>query len=147
MSNRAENNWLGRRGGIRYVPPRYQAQVASIVAALLFYNIFRVLMEPTNDSGACGSLFRPVIKGDSTPGWIWNSSPFHVNASLNCPQFTYGLWWNLFGSFIGLAICGIYLRQAIGREKQALSPDVGPKTWASRPSRQRARPIISDYKD
>ena len=111
-----ELNWMTPRKTWKYIPNRYQALTAQIVAAFLFFNVFEILFQPTgSSSGACGTMLRPVIDGESTPGWLWNAGPFGVNSDLGCPRHIYGIWWEFFGSFIGLAICGLVLRRAIKR--------------------------------
>jgi hypothetical protein len=111
-----ELKWMSPRKTWKYIPNRYQALTAQVVAAFLFYNVFEILFEPTNSaSGACGTMLRPVLDGQNTPGWLWNAGPFGVNMDLGCPRYIYGIWWEFFGSFIGLAICGLVLRRAIKR--------------------------------
>ena len=95
--------------------------VATIVASFLYYNLFELFFNPVNSSsGACGTLLRPVLDGDdgSTVGWIWDSgvSLFQRNDDLVCPRAMQGMWWEFFGTFAGLALCGLVMRRAIRRE-------------------------------
>jgi hypothetical protein len=50
-------------------------------------------------------------------GWIWDSgvSLFQLNEDLVCPRAMQGMWWEFFGSFAALAICGLVMRRAIRR--------------------------------
>ena len=110
-----ELKWMTPRKMVKYIPNRYQALVAQIVAALLFYNVFEILFQPTYASGACGTMLRPVLDEQNTPGWLWDAGPSEVNMNLGCPRHIYGIWWEFVASFIGLAICGFVLRNAIKR--------------------------------
>ena len=121
MSNDDELKWMTKRYSWRYIPDRYQAKVAVIVSAFLYYNVFELFFNP-RDSGsyACGTILRPVMDNkDSTLGWIWDSgiSLFKMNEDLQCPRLMQGMWWELFGTFAALAICGLVLRRAIKREQ------------------------------
>ena len=111
-----ELKWLTPRKSWKYIPNRYQALVAQVVAALLLFNIFDLLFQP-KDSGVsfCGTWLRPTVDDVDTPGWFWNSGPFSVNMDLGCPRFIYLSWWEFFASFIGLFVCGVVLRTAIKR--------------------------------
>ncbi len=146
MANEEELKWLTKRYMWRYVPFRYQSMVAVIAAGLLCFNILNAYSSPnTASSGECGSLFRPVITrelsaeqkainaareatgGDAryaetaVVGFPWESvsSIFTLNQELNCPRKMQALWWEMFFSFGGLAICGVFMRRAIGREADA----------------------------
>ena len=110
-----ELKWLTPRKMWRYIPNRYQALVAQIVAAFLVFNLFQLLFEPVYGNQICGTLLRPVLDDQLTPGWFWNAGPFRVNRSIGCPRQTYLLWREFFASFIGLAVCGLVLRRAIKR--------------------------------
>ena len=95
--------------------------VATIVSAFLYYNLFELFFNPINSaSGACGTLLRPVLKkGDeNSVGWIWDSGVtlFQRNDDLVCPRAMQGMWWEFFGSFAAIAICGLVMRRAIKRE-------------------------------
>lgn len=119
VGHKDELKWLGRFGTWKYIPNRYQALVASIVSALLYYNIFEVLFKPQgSSSGACGSLFRPVFDDVDKPLWIWDTGPWSVDMSLGCPRHIYGTWWELILSFAALAVCGSVLRRSIRRAQQ-----------------------------
>lgn len=121
MTTEEELKWMTKKYSWRYIPFRYQAMVATIVSAFLYYNLFELFFNPVNASGACGTLLRPVFEGDdeSTVGWIWDSgvSLFQLNGDLVCPRVMQGMWWEFFGSFAALAICGVVLRRAIKREE------------------------------
>ena len=100
--------------------------VATIVSAFLYYNVFQLFFNPEDgSSGACGTLLRPVIDTDESTkvGWIWDSGVtlFTRNDSLNCPRMMQGMWWEFYGSFAALAICGLVMRRAIKREDAAKS--------------------------
>lgn len=109
-----ELKWLTPRKSWKYIPNRYQALVAQIVAALLVFNIFEILFEPTYAGYACGTVLRPVI-GPETPSWFWEAGPFEVNMELGCPRHIYLSWWELIASVLGLFVCGVVLRNAIKR--------------------------------
>ena len=100
--------------------------VAIIVSALLYYNVFELFFNPINAAvGACGTLLRPVLDGEdsSSVGWIWDSGVtlFARNDDLVCPRAMQGMWWEFYGSFAALAICGLVMRRAIKREDTAKS--------------------------
>ena len=116
MSTEEELKWMTKKYSWRYIPLRYQALVATITSAFLYFNLFQILFQPTYASGACGTLLRPVLDEVDTPSWLWNTGPFSVDMSLNCPRHIYGLWWQFFGTFAALAICGLVMRRAIKRE-------------------------------
>ena len=121
MSTEEELKWMTKRYSWRYIPFRYQALVATIVSAFLYFNLFQILFQPTSSgsSGACGSLLRPVFDDEITPSWFWNAGPFAVNEDLGCPRHIYGLWWQLIATFAALAICGLVMRRAIKREEDS----------------------------
>ena len=110
-----ELKWLTPRKSWKYIPNRYQALVAQIVAALLFFNIFEVVFSTTAQISACGTWLRPTIDGVDTPGWFWDSGPFGVNMEVGCPRHIYLSWWELIASVLGLFVCGVVLRNAIKR--------------------------------
>jgi hypothetical protein len=117
MSTEEELKWMTKRFSWRYIPFRYQAMVATIVSALLYFNLFQIFFEPTSGGAyACGTLLRPVMDGTTTPSWIWKSTPFSVDSNLNCPRGNYLLWWQALATFGALAICGLVMRRAIKRE-------------------------------
>jgi hypothetical protein len=60
---------------------------------------------------------RPILENDDM-GSLFSSgiSFFTLNEVFRCPRTIQGLWWELVGSFIGLAICGLVMRRAIKRE-------------------------------
>lgn len=124
MVKHDELKWFTKRYSIRYIPLRYQASVAIITSALLYYNLLDLLLAPKLDNGYCGSLLRPGFTEDflnDSPwvGWTWDSGVtlFRPNSALSCPRTYLGLWWEFVGTFVGLAICGLLLRRAIKREE------------------------------
>ena len=126
MSTEEEVKWMTRKWSWKYIPDRYQAMVATIVSAFLYYNLFELFFNPRDgSSGACGTLLRPVIDADesTTVGWIWDSGVtlFTRNDNLNCPRMMQGMWWEFYGSFAALAICGLVMRRAIKRDDAAKS--------------------------
>ena len=129
MSTEEELKWMTNRYSWRYIPFRYQAMVATIVSAFLYYNLFELFFEPPNPGGGvCGTLFRPVLEeGDSKLGWIWDSGTFFtMNESLQCPRTMQGLWWEFLFTFAALAVCGLVMRRAIKRESTAPSDGSAP---------------------
>ena len=120
MSAENELKWMTERYSWRYIPFRYQAMVATIVSAFLYYNLFELLFNPVQSgTGACGTLFRPVMDNeDSTLGWFWDVgfSLFSMNDSLKCPRTMQAMGWEFFATFAALAICGLVMRRAIKRE-------------------------------
>ena len=123
MSTEEELKWMTKKYSWRYIPFRYQAMVATILSAFLYYNVFELFFNPINSaSGACGTLLRPVF-ADGTVGWIWDSgiTLFTINATLNCPRALQGMWWEFYGSFAALAICGLVMRRAIKRDDASTS--------------------------
>ncbi len=128
MNDADELKWMTKRYSWRYIPLRYQALVATIVSAFLYYNVFELFFNPINSSsGACGTLLRPTIESvdgtDTNLGWIWDSGVtlFTRNDDLRCPRAMQGMWWEFFASFGALAICGLVLRRAIKRDNAAAS--------------------------
>jgi len=132
-----ELDWMGRRGMLRYIPFRYQALVAQIVAGLLCFHIFQTLTVPESAGKEfCGSLVRPVINWEDGSfvsqglgtlrswkvdviqkvGWFWNIG------SAYCPDYISVRLNGMFLSFIALAICGIIMRRAIKREEATQLP-------------------------
>ena len=110
-----ELKWMSPRKTWKYIPNRYQALVAQIVAAFLFYNIFEILFQTTRGSnGSCGTLLRPADDGGNLL-WFWNAKTWNIDWGIMCPFDSYLLWWELAASIIGLAICGFVLRKAIKR--------------------------------
>lgn len=99
--------------------------VATIVSAFLYYNLFELFFNPVNSGpGACGTLLRPVVENnDNALGWIWDSglNLFTLNDNLTCPRTIQGMWWEFFGTFAALAICGLVMRRAIKRDKSSES--------------------------
>jgi hypothetical protein len=110
-----ELKWMTPRKSWKYIPDRYQALTAQITAALLYFNLFDVLFRAKNSSsGACGSLFRPVLDGGDYPiGWLWNILGDFDQAT--CPRLMNGLFQEFFFTVFGLALCGLVLRRAIKR--------------------------------
>jgi hypothetical protein len=92
--------------------------VATIVSALLYFNLFGLLFEmQTTGSSNAGTLLRPIMEDDSV-GWFWDSgiSLFTLNEDLRSPRQMQSAWWELFGTFAALANCGLVMRRAIKRE-------------------------------
>jgi hypothetical protein len=117
MSNNDELKWMTERYSWRYIPFRYQALVASITAAFLYFNIFNLLF--VQQEGNCGTYFRPQLDLDDKPrGWIWDTfSAGDYGSDVNCsPGYFTGILWSVLFSFAALAICGLVLRRAIKRE-------------------------------
>ena len=114
-----------KRYSWQYTPSRYQAMVATIVSAFLYFNLFGLLFEmQSTGSINCGTLLRPIMEDDSvgmeddSVGWIWNSrsSFFSLNEDLRCPRQMQAAWWEFIATFAALAICGLVMRRAIKRE-------------------------------
>jgi hypothetical protein len=92
--------------------------VATFVSAFLYYNLFELFFNSVNSPYACGTLLRPVLNNDdNSVGWIWDSSVslFQRDGNMRCPRIMQGMWWEFFGSFAALAICGLVMRRAIRR--------------------------------
>jgi uncharacterized membrane protein YhaH (DUF805 family) len=90
------------------IPGRNQLLVCQIVIALVAYNVFKVLVEPRSDSGACGSLLRPIVKTDrfsTRIGWLWEYS------DARCARMMSGRLWELILSLGLLAWCTAFLRK------------------------------------
>ena len=115
MSIDDELKWMTPRKSIKYIPNRYQALVTQIVAALLFFNLFKTVFmkDPT---GNCGSLMRPWVPDEelgTRAGWIFS---IFGGGDLSCPQFFYtGLMWEFVFTLLALAVCGVVLRETIKR--------------------------------
>jgi hypothetical protein len=129
MATNDELKWT-RRGSWRFIPDRYQALVACLVAGLLYINIFDAFFGfRSGRDGSCGSFFRPVLtESDSyDTGWFWHSTRdafqnysealYKGTLQTFCPGAWKGVWWEALASFVGLAICGVVLRRAIKREQ------------------------------
>ena len=110
-----ELKWMTPRKTWKYIPNRYQSLTAQITAALLYFNLFRVLFTPSDaGSYACGSLTRPILEsGDGSVGWFWNI--FGDFEQARCPRTMTGLYSEFFFTVLGLALCGLVLRRAIKR--------------------------------
>ena len=121
MSTEEELKWMTKRYSWRYIPFRYQAMVATITAGFLYFNAFQIIFSPSQDGGACGSIFRPAMedRSSSSLGGIFDSlsGMFTFNEDLVCKRHIQGLWWELFGTFAALAICGLVMRRAIKRDE------------------------------
>ena len=117
MSTEEELKWMTKKYSWRYIPLRYQAMVATIMSALLYFNLFQILFEPTMAGDySCGTLLRPIFHDTTNPSWIWKTSPFFKDSSLKCASNNYLLWWQTLATFGALAICGLVMRRAIKRE-------------------------------
>ena len=117
MSTEEELKWMTKRYSWRYIPFRYQAMVATIVSAFLYFEAWVILFRPTNAGNfACGSLFRPILSQEDPEdpvGWL-----YHIlgdSEKLRCPRTMTGLYWEFIFVALGLAICGLVLRRAIKR--------------------------------
>ena len=108
-----ELKWMTPRKSWRYIPLRYQALTAQIVAALLLFNIFKILFQNTDATVTCGTLLQPNADGRLL--WFWSARPWDKNNDLMCGFGMYLSFWEFIFSFIGLAICGFVLRKAIKR--------------------------------
>ena len=125
MSQDEELKWMTKRYSWKYIPDRYQAMVATIVSALLYYNVFTVLFRSENGAGgACGSLVRPVTD-DGDVKWF-TFSIFSRDDNLNCSRFMQVRWWEFFATFGAIAICGLVLRRAIKRESKSTLDAAAP---------------------
>lgn len=133
MSQNDELKWMTDRYSWRYIPFRFQALVASITAALLYFEGFKILFAPADSAGqACGSLVRPILSGEDPEdpvGWFWNILG-NVEAS-RCPRTMTGLYWEFFFVAGGLAICGLVLRRAIKRESNPVTDGPEPSRPAN----------------
>ena len=122
MSTEEELKWMTKRYSWRYIPFRYQAMVATIVSAFLYYNLFELLFNPVNSSsgGSCGTMLRPVMDAEepSTLGWFWDVgfSLFNRDRDLHCSRTMQAMGWEFIATFAALAICGLVMRRAIKRE-------------------------------
>jgi hypothetical protein len=117
MSIEEELKWMTTRYSWRYIPVRYQAMVATIVSALLYFNVFNMLFVEQGDR--CGTFVRPQLEGYENPrGWIWDTfARGDYDSAVNCSDGFYtGLLWSALFSFAGIAICGAVMRRAIKRE-------------------------------
>jgi hypothetical protein len=117
MSTEEELKWMTKRYSWRYIPFRYQAMVATIVSALLYFNVFNLFFVQQGDN--CGTFIRPQLDADNKPrGWIWDTlSRGDYDSKVNCSDgFFSGLLWSALFSFAGIAICGLVMRRAIKRE-------------------------------
>ncbi len=120
MSTEEELKWMTKRYSWRYIPFRYQAMVATIVSALLYFNVFNVLFVQQGDN--CGTFVRPQLDRDEKPrGWIWDTfARGSSDSDVYCSDGFYsGLLWSALFSFAGIAICGLVMRRAIKRDEAA----------------------------
>lgn len=113
MSTEEELKWMTRKWSWKYIPDRYQAMVATIVSALLYFNAFGIIFSDRS-TGSCGTFLRPRLEGDgNTRGWITNS--LSGSDTYCSPGYFSGLYWEFLFTFAGLAICGLVMRRAIKR--------------------------------
>ena len=120
MSIEKEMKWMTSKLSWRYIPFRYQAMVATIVSALLYFNVFNLLFVQQGDN--CGTFVRPQLERDEKPrGWIWDTLTRGDSGSdVNCSDgYFSGLLWSALFCFAGIAICGLVLRRAIKRQDEA----------------------------
>ena len=118
MSTEEELKWMTKRYSWRYIPFRYQAMVATIVSALLYFNVFNMMF--VQQEGNCGTFVRPQLDRDEKPrGWIWDTlSRSDSGSDVYCSDGYYsGLLWSALFSFAGIAICGLVMRRAMKREE------------------------------
>lgn len=98
--------------------------VATIVSALLYYNLFELLFNPVMSSygGSCGTMLRPVMdtEGAGTLGWFWDVgfSLFNSDRDLYCSRTMQAMGWEFIATFAALAICGLVMRRAMKRENK-----------------------------
>jgi len=119
MSQNDELKWMTKRYSWRYIPDRYQAMVASIVSALLYFNAFGIIFSDRSGRD-CGTFLRPELNRVGNPrGWFTHS--LSGSDTYCSPGYFSGLLWELIFTFVGLAICGLVLRRAIKREMNATS--------------------------
>ncbi len=129
MSDNTETKWMNRRGTWKYIPDRYQATVATIVSAFLYFNLFETLFgREQGRDGNCGSFFRPTLSESAqyADGWFWHSfqdafsnyaESFEDGSIQTLCSGTWGTaWWEALATAGALAICGVVLRRAITRE-------------------------------
>jgi hypothetical protein len=123
MSTEEELKWTTKRYSWRYIPFRYQAMVATIVSALLYFNIFQVFFgRQSSPNNTCGTFFRPILENEKySDGWFWHSlqdavSEYDGTSITRCSGTWGALWWEAIASFVALAICGLVLRRAIKRD-------------------------------
>jgi hypothetical protein len=112
-----ELKWMTKRFSWRYIPHRYQALSATIVSAMLYFNLWSLFFEmQITGSTNAGTLLRPIMEDDSV-GWFWDSGVnlFTLNESLRSPRQMQIAWWEFLGTCLGLAICGLVMRRAIKR--------------------------------
>ena len=108
-----ELKWMTPRWTWKYIPNRYQALTAQIVAALLYFNLFDVLFKQADSaSNSCGSLVRPILDEPDSVGWFWN---ILGDSEPRCPRTITGLYSELFFTVLALGICGLVLRKSIKR--------------------------------
>ena len=114
MSTEEELKWMPKRYSWRYIPFRYQAMVATIVSALLYFNAFGIIFSD-RANGDCGTYLRPRLNGEGNPrGWITNSLS---GTETHCSSgYFNGLFWEFLFTFAALAVCGLVMRRAIKRE-------------------------------
>ena len=117
MSIEKEMKWMTSKFSWRYIPFRYQAMVATIVSALLYFNAFGTIFSDRS-TGECGTFLRPRLEGEGNPrGWITTSL---FGGDTYCsPGYFSGLYWEFLFTFAGIAICGLVLRRAIKRQDEA----------------------------
>ena len=133
MSQNDEVKWMTTRGTWRYIPDRYQALVATVVSALLYFNAFEVVFSDRS-GGNCGSFLRPRLDSDrSLRGWFTHS--LSGNDTYCGRGYFSNLQWEFAFTFFGLAICGLVLRRVIRRESNPVTD--GVKKLKNRPERPR----------
>jgi hypothetical protein len=119
VTTEEELKWMTKRYSWRYIPSRYQALVATIVSALLYFNAFGIIFSDRS-TGDCGTFLRPRLEGDGNPrGWITNS--LSGSDTYCSPGYFNGLFWEFLFTFAGIALCGLVMRRAIKRDEATKS--------------------------
>lgn len=96
MSNDEELKWMTKRYSWRYIPHRYQAMVATIFSAFVYFDAFKLVADFRKVSGL-------ICEPDSS--YCKYSFSDYITQLVACAA--------------GLAIAGFVLRRAIKREATA----------------------------
>jgi hypothetical protein len=117
MSTEEELKWMTKRYSWRYIPFRYQAMVATIVAAFLYYHAFELIFVDTT-GGTCGSYFRPRLDSPASGprGWFFDN----WSNKTNCWGTFAGTPVEFLLTFLAIAVCGLVMRRAIKRENASV---------------------------
>jgi len=95
MSTEEELKWMTKRYSWRFIPSRYQAVVAQIFAAFVYFEVYQLARD-----------FRKV------------SGPFCNPDSSYCKYSFSDYVIEIVACMIALAICGLVMRRAIKRENK-----------------------------